>query len=641
MDLPKLELGVSLTDFSLTYVYREPREKGQTGGKQIVESLRTLAKGAAQVFIGTDPDREGEAIAWHFARELGLNNPPRVEFHEITKGAIDKAIANPGRIDEKRVASQEARRALDRLVGYRVSPRLADLIGQNASAGRVQTPALRLIVEREREIKNFISREHYGAELSFDGGWKAEWRFKSLLPEGEKLWTDRSVADVVAGVVDVEVLSCDNTTSKRSPSPAFTTSTMQQAASAKLKMRPQQAMRAAQKLFESGHITYHRTDDPNLSGEGIDLIRTFATEQSWALPAVPRKWKSKAGAQEAHEGIRPTHVENVDAGETDDEKALYRLIRLRAVASQLADAEYDVRTVVLRSVHPVLGTGPAEFVASGRVLKVAGWRAIVGDTVSDDDEQEERNNPVPQLQGGTKLQALSGATQVKKTEPPAAFTDGTLIKELEKREIGRPSTYASITSTLDIRSYVELDKQRRLHPTKLGEVVIDALVAQKFSFADYSFTRLMEGELDKIATGASRYVDVVRAGNTVLDQEIARLDSSDVPRLKREGPPCPTCKAGVLVKRKGKHGAFWSCDAFRTNGCKALFRDQRGKPDFTPRVTAVIDENAPTCPKCSKGKLVARESKHGRFYGCSNFKDGCKVAFKSLDDAIAPQATVA
>lgn len=633
-DLPTHEMGVSLDDFSIQYVYR-PGKNGKSGGREVVKQLREEARRASSVYLGTDIDREGESIAWHLAQELNLSNPLRVGFNEITKSAIEKALASPEDINEDRVRAQEARRVLDRLVGYRVSPKLSDMVGQPLSAGRVQTPALRLIVEREREIRSFVSREHYGVVLTFDGGWRAEWNFKPFLTGEDKIWTDRAIADAVAQIRDVVVLECTPSEEKRSPSPAFTTSTVQQAASVKLKMRPQQTMQVAQKLFESGHITYHRTDDPNLSEEGIKAIREFATEHGLPLPPQPRRWKAKSGAQEAHEGIRPTHIEVENAGDSDEEKALYRLIRQQALASQLADALYAARTIVLRARSAAIGSQLPEFTGKGRVLTSPGWLAITGGDTTKEDEDEEPTNPIPQIEAGTPLTACAGETKVKNTQPPGAYTEASLIKELERREIGRPSTYASIMATLDKRNYVELDNKRKLHPTKIGEVVVDALVG-RFAFADLGFTRAMEAELDKIAVGQRRYIDLVRSTNIVLDQELAKLGTVSVARIERDGPKCPTCKSGILVKRKGKYGSFWSCDAFRTTGCKAAFPDKRGKPDFTPRTAAQPDENAPTCPTCGKGKLIKRESKNGPFYGCTEYKNGCRAAFKSL-----PQGEVA
>jgi len=328
-DLPEREMGLAAPDYKPQYVILERAAPH-------IKKLKALAQSAEGVYLATDPDREGEAIAWHLSVALRLKNPQRVTFQEITEKAVRAAAQAPRKLDLQRVAAQEARRALDRLVGYRVSPLLCRRMDAKLSAGRVQSPALRLVVDREREIENFKPLRHFGVSLFFDGpagDWWAHWLFKPLLAEGEEHWTDEAFAKKVAEVRQVRVLGCKDTERRAEPPAPFTTSTLQQAASAKLNMNPKKTMDVAQALFEQGLITYMRTDSPNLSEEAMAEIRAYCESQQWPLAPQPRVWQAKVSAQEAHEAIRPTHVQQRQAGGSADERALYQLIWERAVAS--------------------------------------------------------------------------------------------------------------------------------------------------------------------------------------------------------------------------------------------------------------------------------------------------------------------
>jgi DNA topoisomerase-1 len=568
-DLPEKALGVSLPDFKPEYL---PTERG----KDVLKRLASLTKSADAVYLATDPDREGEAIAWHLQEALKLKKPLRVTFGSITKGAIEPAIKKPRSLDMELVAAQEARRILDRLCGYLVSGPLSKAAGERLSAGRVQSPALRLVVERERAIRDFVSTTHYGAELLFDG-WKAVWLTKAWLPEGSEYLTDKTLAEKAAALRAMTVMDCQESESRSAPPAPFTTSSLQQAASNALKFSPKHTMELAQKLYEAGCITYMRTDSPNLSDEAVKEIRAFAKGKNLPLADKPRVWKSKDGAQEAHEAIRPTHIELEEAGETDEEKALYRLIRIRALASQLADAVYAVRA--LRIVAPLDGKA-AEFEARGRTLLEPGWKSLLlADDTADADEAE-AENPVPLLGAGDSIIASDGRLLTKKTKPPARYTEASLVRELENRGIGRPATFAAIVETILRRHYVRNEK-RQLVPTPLGEKTV-ALLAGAFSFLDYGFTKDMENALDAIAEGKARYVDVLGKAHERLQGELAAFAAAfglqARPAPEKTEFLCKKCKK-PLVRRQSARGPFFGCSGFPD--CKQLYSIlEDGKPDF-------------------------------------------------------------
>lgn len=553
-DLPVKEMGVAAPDFKPQYV---PTDRG----KEVLSRLSGFVKNAEAVYLATDPDREGEAIAWHLQDALKLKDARRVTYAEITEKAIKAALDAPRSIDMALVTAQEGRRVLDRFCGYMVSGPLSNVAGEKLSAGRVQSPAVRLVVEREREIQDFRSTTHYGAELTFENvdnitdGWKAAWQVSPWLESGQEYLLDKALAEKAAALRALEVLGCKESESRSAPPAPFTTSSLQQAASNTLKFTPKQTMQLAQKLYEGGHITYMRTDSPNLSQDAVDAIRAFCEGQGWPLVEKPRTWKSKEGAQEAHEAIRPTHIEAEDAGETADEKALYRLIRLRSLASQLEDAVYAVRVLQLATA---LDGKQALFEARGKTLLSQGWKILMEDDTATEDAEEatEPENPVPAMKPGTKATALTGTVLTKKTKPAARFTEASLVRELEKRGIGRPSTYAAILDTIMARSYVKTEK-RFLVPTPLGVMVVDGLCGN-FSFVDYEFTRTMEQALDDIAAGKADYRTVISEAHARLEQELQAF-------TKATGRTCPKCGKPMVhrVKKPGKDGKggydFWGC----------------------------------------------------------------------------------
>lgn len=556
-DLPVKEMGVSAPDFKPKYI---PTDRG----KDVLSRLAVLVKNAEAVYLATDPDREGEAIAWHIQDALKPKDAKRVTYAEITEKAIKAALDAPRSIDMALVAAQEGRRVLDRFCGYMVSSPLSNAAGEKLSAGRVQSPAVRLVVEREREIQDFRSTTHYGAELTFENvdnitdGWKATWLVKPWLPDsadGQEYLLDKELAEKAAALRSLEVLDCKESESRAAPPAPFTTSSLQQAASNALKFTPKQTMQLAQRLYEQGAITYMRTDSPNLSQDAVDAIRTFCEGQGWPLVEKPRAWKLKEGAQEAHEAIRPTHIEIEESGETAEEKALYRLIRLRALASQLEDAVYAVRVLQLAAD---LEGKQALFESKGRTLLSQGWKILTAEDMATEDTEDfaEPENPVPAMKPGTRPTALTGTVLTKKTKPAARFTEASLIRELENRGIGRPSTYAAILDTIMSRGYVKIEK-RFLMPTPLGVMVVDGLCGN-FSFVEYEFTRTMEQALDDIAAGKADYRALVSKAHARLEQELRAF-------ARATGKVCEKCGKPMVrrVKKPSKDGKggydFWGC----------------------------------------------------------------------------------
>ena len=622
-DLPERDLGIALPDFTPTYT---PTERG----KDVLKRLTALVKDASAVYLATDPDREGEAIAWHVAEALRLKNPKRVTYGEITATAIQAAIKAPRSLDMALVAAQEARRVLDRFCGYLVSGPLSRAAGTRLSAGRVQSPAARLVVERERAIRDFVSVTHYGAELVFAEGWNATWLTKPWLEDGQEYLLDKVLAEKAAALRSLTVKECKESESRTAPPAPFTTSSLQQAASNSLKFTPKQTMQLAQKIYEGGHITYMRTDSPNLSAEAVSEIRAFCESRGWPLVDKPRTWKSKEGAQEAHEAIRPTHIEIEDAGDTPDEQALYKLIRLRALASQLADAVYDVR--VLR-LDAELDGKDAIFEARGRVLRDPGWKTLTAADAAMQDEEAEGDapdNPVPMLDAGASITAASGKLLTKKTKPPTRFSEASLVRELENRGIGRPATFAAIVDTILKREYARVEK-RFLVPTPLGEQVVDLLTGA-FTFLDYEFTKGMEDSLDAIAGGKAAYREVMNKAHAQLVREVTAFTSKYLGQERRAPEPttfvCEVCgKPLVHMKGQRKDGSgeydFFSCS---DRACNASYPNVDGKPGEARKKPET------TKFKCTCGKpLVRRESAKGPFFGCSGYP-ACKQLYQVTED---------
>ncbi|TAN06807.1 MAG: type I DNA topoisomerase [Rhodanobacteraceae bacterium] len=622
-DLPRKEMGVAPPD------YRPHYEKTERGA-DVLQKLKASVSACERVVLATDPDREGEAIAWHLADALNLKNYQRVTFNAIEAGPVRDGLQHPRQIDMALVHAQEARRVLDRLVGYTVSPLLSRSAGQPLSAGRVQSPAVRLIVERERAIAAFKSTQHYTAMLTFGTGekaWTATWDTKPYIKEGERYFTDLAMATEVAALRDVTVTNFEDGQSRSAPHSPFTTSSLQKAAQAALTFKPKQTMDLAQKLYEQGAITYHRTDNPNLGEDGHAMLAAWAKTAGIPLVDPQRRWKAKDSAQEAHEAIRPTHFDAEKAGETDEERRLYNLIRTRAIASQMPDAVYAVRTVTMNATQPVGGQVP-RFIARGRKLIEPGWRSMYLDIQDksaeekiDDEAESGADNPVPVLKVGARGKAVDGDVVSKTTKPPPRFRQASLVEEMERLGIGRPSTYAAILTNILGRDYIVEDKKGFLKPCPTGAAIVDALVG-KCRFIDLDYTRVLEDQLDAVAHGKAEYVPTIRDAHQHLQGEIGNIGGVHIEGVEQY--PCPHC--GSAMRRiKGKTGYFWGCSNYPE--CKMTLPDVDGKPGSKPVTKAKPSEFA--CPDCGRA-LVKRSGRNGAFWGCSGYPE-CSTTLPDAD----------
>lgn len=609
----------------LTPVY-ELTEKGA----KIVSSLRQAVSQASEVYLATDPDREGESIAWHIQQAVGIRNPIRVTFNEVTSRAIDSALKAPRRIDMKLVAAQEARRVADRVIGYMVSSELRRQTGDALSAGRVQSVALYLVVLREREIRAFKPTLHYGAQLNFAGAkpsdiWSVEWMtLEGFTTEDAPYFMDRTFAKLVAGVQAAQVTHFEDSKRLKNPPAPFETSTLQQAANNALGWNSDQTMKVAQSLFDQGHITYHRTDNPNISEDSMPAIQAVAASLGLPMVAKRRVFPTTEGAQQGHPATTPTHWEVVDAGNTPDEKLLYNMIRIRAIASQLQAAEYAVRTVFMKAVDPVQGK-PVLFSGKGETLMVPGFlRLQKGDATSDEEEQESAN-PIPVLAPGQVVNVLNGDVLEMKTRAPKRYTEGSLVGALKAEGIGRPATYSAIMNNIKAREYVT-EVKRFFHAAPKGELVIDRMEG-KFTFLQVGYTRDLEQDLDQIATGQTQYKPVLQGLVNTLQGELGQqLANVETFRKMVVTHQCPDCKTNDLRLIKGANGPFWACKGYPT--CNGTFPDAGGKPG--QRKVAVVSEYK--CVKCDKPlRHNVKKGKTGyNFWGCSGFREGCKATYPNL-----------
>ncbi|HVY72840.1 MAG TPA: type I DNA topoisomerase [Candidatus Paceibacterota bacterium] len=564
------------------------------GKVDVIHDLKNLAKKASEVILATDPDREGEAIAWHIQDELGLKKPERIVFHEITKEAIQEAIEHPRQIDENLRQAQEARRVLDRLVGYDLSGLIWKKVRYGLSAGRVQSPALRILMEREREIRAFVPQTYY--VVSADTTTKKK---EALTLTANRDLGDKDNADELGILVKKEGLTVQGVTeteAKRSTRAPFTTSTLQQTASSRLGFSPANTMRIAQKLYEAGHITYMRTDSTNLGKPAQGAILKHVEKKYGGNYAQSRVFTTKSkNAQEAHEAIRPTHIEKESAGTTPEQKRLYELIWARTVASQMADAKI-LRTKIIAKTktdvhayeraHVESHTGGDEsqdtedtsdfvtyelsfgekgkkdsseffFSANGSRVLFDGW--LRADPAARGEDVE-----LPEVKEGEVLNVVDTHIDEKQTTPPQRYTEAGLVKELEKRGIGRPSTYASIMRTLDDRGYV-VKEGRSLVPTDTGDVVSTFLEENFPTYISDTFTAEMEDELDDIATGKREYAKTLKDFYTPFLKEV-KIKDKEAGKLTDLGPapaefPCPICGAPMVFKLS-RGGKFMSCSRF-------------------------------------------------------------------------------
>ncbi|MBG0787897.1 MAG: type I DNA topoisomerase [Anaerolineaceae bacterium] len=625
-DLLRSKLSVDVeNDFEPHY--RVPNEK-----REVVKELKKLAGKAEEIYLATDPDREGEAIAWHLmeAADIDENRTNRVVFHEITKDAVDEAFAHPRTIDMDLVDAQQARRILDRLVGYGISPILWKKVRSRLSAGRVQSVALRLIVEREREIDNFIPEEYWSieADLLPEGG-KVPYRAKLAKINGEtpELPTQGMVDDIVKEMRSAlyTVDTVKEGKRRRNPSAPFITSTLQQDASRKLGFTARKTMSVAQQLYEGveldgegtqGLITYMRTDSTNISDIALNETRSFIKDRygDGFLPASPPTYKTRTqSAQEAHEAVRPTSVHRqpkaIKKYLSRDQFRLYQLIWQRFVASQMNPAIYKTLSV------EVIGKGNEgnEYLlrASGSQLEFPGFLVVYEEGKDEDQKEDEEGDsakiPVDDIHENQTQLLQELYPEQHFTQPPPRYTEASLVQVLEENGIGRPSTYAPILSTIQNRGYVTRDG-KRLEPTETGFLVNDLVVEYFPSIVDINFTSNLEDELDQVASGSAEWVDVIREFYGPFSERLENAEAQ-MPEQKAElekvGRECPRCGHDLII-RWGRYGKFISC---------SNFPDCRYTEPYLEKIGV-------TCPTCGEGDVVRRKTRKGRtFYGCSRYPD--------------------
>ncbi len=592
-DLPKSKLGIDLEHNF------EPQYEISKGKEGKVKELQAAAKEAKQIILATDPDREGEAIAWHLTQTISnfqfpISNFQRVTFHEITESAIRKALMRPGQIDMNLVDAQQARRILDRLVGYKLSPILWRKVRRGLSAGRVQSVAVRLIVEREREIQAFVPVEYWEILAKFKENFEAK-LLKAEIKNKEE--AEEMVQSLKAAEFKVEKIETKEV--KKYPYPPFTTSTLQQASANLFGWTAKKTMQMAQSLYEEGLITYHRTDSMNLATEAVNAARAYIDVQFSKnyLPVTARFYRTKSKvAQEAHEAIRPTNINDqlpIANDQLDrDQRKLYELVWKRFMACQMAEAVYEQT-----SVDIVADSGQARmtFRANGNKQIFDGWQKLF---------EREEEQELPKLEVNQILNLLELLPSQHFTEGPPRFNEASLIKALEEYGIGRPSTYAPIIYTIQERQYVEKEGKKLL-PTVLGFAANDFLMKNFANILDYQFTAGMEDDLDAIANGEKQWRPVVREFYEPLEKQL-KITEETAERVKVEveksEEKCPQCGADMVV-RLGRFGKFLACSKFPD--CKT-----------TKTLMKKIDMK---CPKCG-GEIVMKKTKKRRnFYGCSNY----------------------
>ena len=601
-DLPKGELGIDVEkDFEPKYVI-------PTKSRKILNALKKELKKTKSVILATDEDREGEAIAWHLAQALGLDKDKgyqRIVFHEITKEAIQEALKNPRDIDLNQVDAQQARRVLDRIVGYKLSPFLWKKIARGLSAGRVQSVAVRLVVEREREIKKFLAQEYWTVLATLQKMIEAgPQSFEAVLIKKDdkvldklEIKNQKEAEKIIQGLAGAayQVLEVEKKEVNKNPLPPFTTSTLQQEAWRRFKFPAKFTMSIAQRLYETGKITYHRTDSLNLSEMSLGIAKKFITKNYGLNYYQFRKFKTKAkGAQEAHEAIRPTYPEiTPDQAKLDERQyKLYDLIWRRFMASQMKEAIFLATTADIKAKECV-------FRANGQTLKFDGFLKVYPIKYEEIE--------LPPLEKAEALKLVKLDPQQHFTQPLNRYTEATLIKALEKAGIGRPSTYAPIISTIQGRNYIEKNEKKFFQPTEIGLVVNDLLVEHFPEIVDINFTAHMEEDLDNVSRGERKWKQVLEdfyaPFSKNLEQKYKDVSKKEFTEenLKKL---CPKCQSPLLV-RLGKFGKFYACSKFPA--CKYT--------ESLPQNNLGIK-----CPKCQEGNVVAKRTKTNKiFYGCDRF----------------------
>jgi len=630
-DLPEHRLGIDIAhDFAPEYVPIK-------GKKKLLQELCAEAEKVERVYLAPDPDREGEAIAWHIASELHRTSSDhiyRIMLHEITKKGITEALQQPGRIDEHKVSAQQARRLLDRLVGYKISPLLWQKVQRGLSAGRVQSVALRIICEREQEIQAFQSQEYWTIDATMAVADPPPFQARLHTISGKKAEVTieaearRIVADLDAA--HYTVTEVKKTTRRRHPSPPFTTSTLQQEAVRKLRSSTQRTMRVAQQLYEGlalgaegevGLITYMRTDSTRLADEAVQEARQYIHEHYGKeyVPTQPRKYRSQKAAQEAHEAIRPTSVlrtpEQVKPYLSAEQHALYTLIWNRLVASQMSSAVLDHTTVDVTAKQYI-------FRATGAVMRFPGFTALYEESQAEplrsDTDAEAHNRLLPPLLVGQEVQVTKLVPNQHFTQPPPRFSEASLVSELEKLGIGRPSTYASILGTLRERRYVE-DKERRFIPTELGTTVNTLLVESFPDLLNVQFTAQLEDKLDQIEEGKCDWVATLHAFYEPFVAELQQATHTmrDVRKeVEETAEICEKCQRPMVIRR-GRFGRFMACSGYPE--CKNTRQLSTTAPAQAPAAPSV----EVTCEQCGK-PMALKRSRYGEFLACTGYPK-CKA----------------
>ena len=611
-DLPKSKLGVDIeNNFQPQYINMAEK-------KDVIKELKNAVANCNEVYLATDPDREGEAISWHLAQILGLdmNAANRVTFNEITKTGVTSGMNAPRKLDMNLVDAQQARRVLDRIVGYKLSPFLWKKVKSGLSAGRVQTVALRLVVEREREIERFVPQEYWTVEAKLTAGRKTfiAKLYGDINGKIESIDNEQSANEILENLQNAEYIVSDVKNGKRNrqPAPPFITSTLQQEASRKLGFTGQRTMRVAQQLYEgidipgigsTGLITYMRTDSLRISEEARASANSYIGTHfgSKYLPSSPRYFKTKSGSQDAHEAIRPTVIDlspdKVKDSLNSDQYKLYKLIWERFIASLMAACVQDTVNVDIKANDYL-------FKASGYSVKFDGFTVLY---VEGKDEDEDKEASLPEMQNGDVLKLRDLTPNQHFTQPPARYVEATLIKALDENGIGRPSTYAPIISNIMNRDYIEREK-KSLKPTELGKVISDLMVQYFNKIFDVKFTASLESKLDKIGAGELQWVKTINDFYMDFDNYYQKAENSlngkrvKVPEVESD-VICEKCGRKMVVKT-GRFGKFLACP---------------GYPECKNTKPVPEDEVTQPCPKCG-GKLVKRISKKGKkFYGCSNY----------------------
>ena len=601
-DLPKSKLGINIeNDF-------EPEYINIRGKAELIKKLKKDASKVDKVFLATDPDREGEAIAWHLAYILGIdtNENCRITFNEITKTGISKAIKEPRKLDMDLIDAQQARRELDRIVGYKISPLLWKKVKRGLSAGRVQSVAVKIIVDREDEIEKFIPEEYWSLSANFKDGRRVfSAKLNNYNNEKAEIKSQKEMDSILSELdgKDYFVKEIKYGEKKRNPAPPFTTSTLQQEASRKLGFAIKKTMSVAQTLYESGLITYMRTDSTRISEEARSQIKIQVCSRFGNEYYENRYYKASKDAQDAHEAIRPSYIDrtpdDIKQKYTSDQYKLYKLIYDRLLASQMSQAIYDTMTVDIEA-------GKCEFRANGSKIRFAGFMALYVE--GNDEALEEKDVILPDLKEGEKLTLKELKPEQHFTEPPSRYTEASLVKALEERGIGRPSTYAPTITTIIDRRYVEREK-KQLKPTELGRVV-NTLLSDNFkNIVDIEFTAQMEERLDEVAEGKANWKSIMKEFYGPFEKNLIEAEENlSKIEIKDEVSDVQCEKCGrMMVYKLGRYGKFLACPGFPE--CK--------------NIKAIIHKIDVPCPKCG-GEIHIRKSKRGKkYYICVNNPEKC------------------